>query len=181
MARPKHGYEIMQFLQDALGNTWHIGTSQLYALLKKLEEKGWVRSSLETQETRPSKRVFTLTSSGEAAFVDWLRRPTPHVRDLRIEFMAKLFFFHRLRLEGGEELVASQIRVLQTIRDKIRKRWTAEEDAYKNLEFGFKMTTLEAWLGWLSGDAASFAALSRPPPSDPRAKRDSNHESLPAA
>jgi len=33
MAGPKHGYEIMQFLSTALGSTWHIGTSQLYALL----------------------------------------------------------------------------------------------------------------------------------------------------
>jgi len=57
----KHGYEIMQFLESALESTWRVSTSQLYVLLKRLEGKGLLQSSVETQETRPSKRVFCLT------------------------------------------------------------------------------------------------------------------------
>jgi len=122
MTGPKHGYEIMQFLGAALGSTWHIGTSQLYALLRRLEGDNLLGSSLETQDTRPSKRVFSLTPAGEKRFLDWLQAPTEHVRDLRIEFLAKIFFFDRLSLKGGVALISAQTQVLEQIRKRIKQR-----------------------------------------------------------
>ncbi|MBN2126573.1 MAG: PadR family transcriptional regulator [Deltaproteobacteria bacterium] len=163
MAGPKHGYEIMQFLEEALGDTWRVGTSQLYALLKKLEGKRLLCSTLESQETRPSKRVFSLTPSGKRAFLAWQRRPTRHVRDLRIEFLAKLFFFHRLPIEGAQDLVESQIRVLQGVREKIEKKRSGERDSYNNLVIAFKMRTIEAWLDWLQREAAPFVSTAPSP------------------
>ena len=40
MSGARHGYEIMQFLGSALDATWRLSTSQLYVLLKRLEEEG---------------------------------------------------------------------------------------------------------------------------------------------
>jgi len=53
MAGPKHGYEIMQFIEITMVSTWHVGNSQLYALLKKLEQGGLFCSRMETHDTRP--------------------------------------------------------------------------------------------------------------------------------
>ncbi len=153
---PKHGYEILQFLEASLGSTWYVGTSQLYSLLKRLERDGLVVSTVETQETRPSKRVFSRTPEGKEAFESWLHRPTAHVGDLRIEFLAKLFFFHRLSLRGGSELLGAQVQVLEQIRERIKERQQKEKDPYNKLVLGFKMTTLEAWLQWLIKEATSF-------------------------
>ena len=96
MDGPKHGYEIRQFMNETLDSTWFVGTSQLYLLLKKLEHAGLLRSSLKHQTTRPSKRIYCLTTEGQAAFTSWLYEPIEHVRDFRFEFLAKLFFFNRL-------------------------------------------------------------------------------------
>ncbi|MBL7213878.1 MAG: PadR family transcriptional regulator [Desulfobacteraceae bacterium] len=156
MTGPKHGYEIIQFLGTALGSTWHIGTSQLYTLLKRLEGDNLLRSSLETQDTRPSKRIFSLTAEGKKLFLDWLHASTEHVRDLRIEFLTKLFFFNRLSLKGGSELVLAQIKVLEQIRERIRQRQEKEKDPFKRLVFGFKIATAEAWLEWLIKQAQPF-------------------------
>ncbi len=156
MTGPKHGYEIMQFLGTALGSTWHIGTSQLYTLLKRLEGDNLLRSSLETQDTRPSKRIFSLTAEGKKLFLDWLHAPTEHVRDLRIEFLTKLFFFNRLSLKGGSELVLAQTKVLEQIRERIKQREEKEKDPFNRLVFGFKMATVEAWLEWLVKQAKPF-------------------------
>lgn len=156
MSGPKHGYEIMQFLDTALGSTWHVGTSQLYALLKRLEGDNFLRSSVETQDTRPSKRIFYLTPAGRKAFLEWLHSPTEHVRDLRIEFSAKLFFFNRLSLKGGSELIEAQIQILKQIKKKITLRQKKASDPFKKLVFGFKMATIEAWLQWLIKQAAPF-------------------------
>ena len=112
MSGPRHGYEIMRFINTAFESIWHVGTSQLYALLKRLEWEGLVISSLKTQEDRPSKRVFFLSRAGEKSFLVWLNCPTESVRDLRTEFLAKLFFFKHLCLNGGDNLLTMQLKIL---------------------------------------------------------------------
>ena len=156
MSGPRHGYEIMRFLNDALGSIWHVGGSQLYALLKRLEREKLLRSYVETQDTRPSKRVFSLMPTGEKAFMGWLKSPTGHVRDLRIEFLGKLFFFDRLSLKGGAKLIEAQVRLLQQVRERIQQREKTEKDLFNKLVFGYKMATLEAWLEWLIKQAKPF-------------------------
>ena len=156
MTGPKHGYEIMQFLGTAFGSTWHIGTSQLYALLRRLEGDNLLGSKLKTQDTRPSKRIFSLTAKGKKLFLAWLKAPTEHVRDLRIEFLAKLFFFDRLSLRGGRELIKAQIQALEQIRERIEQRQEKEKDPFNRLVFGFKIAAVEAWLQWLVKQAKPF-------------------------
>jgi DNA-binding PadR family transcriptional regulator len=156
MSRPRHGYEILRFLETGLGPTWHVGTSQLYALLKKLEERDLLTSSLRVQATRPSKRIFSLTPQGKTAFLDWLQSPTTHVRDLRIEFLAKLFFFERLSIQGGEKLIDAQTLLLERIRADITSRHKNEEESYTRLVFGFRLATIDAWLEWLQREARTF-------------------------
>lgn len=156
MSGPKHGYDILQFLETKLGSAWQVSTSQLYVLLKKLDQEGWVESTIKPQDTRPAKRVFSITSPGRAHFLEWLRQPADHVRDLRIEFLARLFFFHHLDLPGGTDLVRAQIAVLEQAKKGLRAHLRAEEDDYKRLVYGFRLSTLGGWLNWLKKEAFLF-------------------------
>jgi DNA-binding PadR family transcriptional regulator len=156
MSEPRHGYEILQFLETGLGPAWRVSTSQLYALLKRLDKEGLVNSTLETQDTRPSKRVFSIMPAGRKRFLKWLKSPTGHARDLRIEFLAKLYFFHYLDIQGGKDLVNSQIALLEQFQAILRKKKLAEGDDYKRLVYGFRISTLKGWLDWLKKEAALF-------------------------
>ena len=156
MSGPKHGYEIMRFLDVELGATWHVGASQLYALLKRLEREGLITSSLEKQNSRPSKRMVSLTRNGKALFVKWLHKPTAHVRDLRMEFLAKLFFFHHLDLKGGDDLIDAQIRILEHTRERLLEKSKREKESYQRLVIECKMISLESWLNWLKNKAKPF-------------------------
>lgn len=158
MSGPRHGYEILRFLHATLGSTWHVSTSQLYVLLKKLESNELLTSSMETQETRPSKRIFALTTKGRKHFLDWLHSPTEHVRDLRVEFLAKLFFFMDLPIDGADRLVFMQIEVLQRIGSALDEKLEKEKAPYKRLVLEFKAASLNARLKWLMNEALSFAA-----------------------
>jgi PadR family transcriptional regulator AphA len=153
---PKHGYEIMHFLDSALESTWQVSSSQLYVVLKRLESQGLLKCSLKAQKTRPAKRIFSLTPVGKKGFLEWLRSPVEHVRDLRIEFIAKLFFFHGLSVKGGEDLIKIQIESLEELKKKFKKGRDKENDPFKNLVFGIKVMTIEAWLQWLRKQAAPF-------------------------
>ena len=97
MKRSCHGYEILNTLNSLSPLNWRVSASQLYVLLKKIEKKGYVVSSIQDQDNRPSKRIFTITKKGEKEFMNWLHIPQRNARDIRIDFLLKLFFFHDLK------------------------------------------------------------------------------------
>jgi len=152
----KHGYEILQFFEARLGSTWYVSTSQLYVLLKRLEDRGWLQSSVEVQETRPSKRVFSLTPEGMNAFDQWLFFPTEHVRDLRVEFLAKLFFIKELSMRGGEKLVESQADLLVSLKDLLVKKRRGAKGEFQKLVLDARITNIASWIEWMKTRAAAF-------------------------
>ena len=156
MSGPRHGYEILQFLEAGLGPAWRVSTSQLYALLKRLEKEGLLNSSLEAQDTRPSKRVFDIMPAGRERFMHWLKSPADHARDLRIEFLAKIYFFYQLGLPGGNALITTQIEILKRLQKRLLKKKQAEKDRYSRLVYGFRISTLKGWLEWLETEAVLF-------------------------
>jgi PadR family transcriptional regulator AphA len=161
MSSARHGYEILQFLDSALETTWRLSTSQLYVLLKRLEQEGCLESFAESQETRPPKRVFNLTRAGRKAFLEWLSAPVEHVRDLRMEFLSKMFFFDSLSLPGAKDLVNTQIRVLEKLLDKIQSRPSKDESGFMKLVYAFKAGNVESLLSWLRQEARPFVEEKR--------------------
>jgi PadR family transcriptional regulator AphA len=154
--KPSTEYVFMQFLESALESTWQVSTSQLYVLLKRLEYNGLLESNLGMQETRPSKRVFALTSKGKKTFLEWLQSPVKHIRDLRIEFLAKLFFLQSFSLKGGNELIKAQISSLEDVKGKLQKKNKIESEAFRKLVFEIKLMTIETWQEWLQKKAKPF-------------------------
>jgi PadR family transcriptional regulator AphA len=152
----KHGYEIMQFLSSALEPACRVSTSQLYLILKRLELAGMVHSSLESQKTRPSKRVYGLTNQGKEVFVQWLQTPVEHVRDFRTEFLTKMFFFYHLALPGADRLLDSQIDAIEQLKRRVHERRETEDEAFMALVYGFKNHTIESILTWLRQDVHTF-------------------------
>src|SRR5215211_7875282 len=75
--RPMHAYEIHQTLlrAEALGLVWHLKQSLVYLMLDRLEEADYVSVVLETQGSRPPRKILHLTPSGQAAFARWLVAP----------------------------------------------------------------------------------------------------------
>lgn len=151
---PRHGYAIHQQLSDpaGLGPVWRIKLSQLYALLNKLEEAGYLEANTEPQDGRPPRKLFHLTSAGREAFHTWIQEPVRRGRSLRLEFLIKLYF---ARLEGddaAERLLAAQ-------REQCRQWLQAEQEIvdeaaaggrrYGRLVHEFRSGQLQAMLHWI--------------------------------
>ncbi len=92
MAGPAHGYDLHRRIARELGPVWRVGMGHLYNALRDLERAGRVQSTLTPQADRPPRKVYAVTPAGQEAFLDWVHRPVPAVRDLRTEFLAKLYF-----------------------------------------------------------------------------------------
>ncbi|MDH3675111.1 MAG: PadR family transcriptional regulator [Anaerolineae bacterium] len=151
--QPRHGYEIYQQLLagDGLGLVWRLKQSQLYALLTKLEQRGFISATLEPQNARPPRKVLQLTIAGRKAFLDWLRAPVPQGRQMRMEFMAKLHFARQLEPAGAVSLIDGQRNICREWLAALQHRADAlaAECPFEWLVYQFRIGQVEAMVNWL--------------------------------
>ena len=145
----KHGYEIHRDFSSRLSPVWFAGMSHIYALLKRLEETGQVTSNVEIQENRPPRRVYSITPKGREKFLEWLYGPIRQIRDLRLQFPAKLFLMEFLGLSDAAELIAEQVRVCQGQMGNNKKQYGLCGDDFGRLVYQFRVHQIEAILAWL--------------------------------
>jgi PadR family transcriptional regulator AphA len=150
--QPMHGYDIYKQLNHLAGISlvWRIKQSQLYALLEKLETSGYLTSVIDQTEPLRPRKVYHLTEAGKMAFLDWVSSPVKHGREMRMEFLAKLYF---ARIEGEEtlhKLVSEQSALtrgwLQIQRDLLLN---TNDDTFEALVCQFRIHQIEAYLSWL--------------------------------
>lgn len=149
MSSPQHPYELHQEFDRELGRVWHVGQSHLYAHLKQLAESGLVAVKTEAQANRPARNVYHITSAGQAYFTNWLHQPSRHVRHIRLEFLARLYFFRRLSLPGLEQLVADQKALLQAMVESLGRAIAQAGDKYWMLVLEFRQSEMQAIIRWL--------------------------------
>lgn len=150
MQEPMHGYDLHQQVKAELSEIWYMGISNIYGALKRLEQSGQVKSDLITQNDRPPRKVYQITQAGEQSFLDWLRRPVPTVREMRVEFPTKLYFFHALGLAGVDDLVAAQEAVCwERVQEMEQKIAQCPTHGVNRLVFDFRRRQIEAIIDWL--------------------------------
>ena len=152
MRGPTHGYELHQQCEHELGTVWRIGLSRMYALLKDLEADGLVESRVEPQETRPARKVYDLTPAGREDFERWVRQPVVSTRDIRVLFLAKLYFLRQLGMGGVDALVEAQKAVCRAKADGVaREMEDLHEGGFDRLVMDFRLHQLQAIGEWLDG------------------------------
>jgi DNA-binding PadR family transcriptional regulator len=72
--RPQYGYELEKTIEERNMRVWtKIGFSSIYYVLKKLEDKDLIESSIEDVEGKPARKVYTVTESGYNAIKNKLK------------------------------------------------------------------------------------------------------------
>ena len=152
MAGPRHGYELHGEFVEQFGTIWHAGRSQFYATLKNLEKGGLAESVMVTQGSRPSRKILTITPTGQDTFRAWLGAPILHIREIRVEFLAKLHFYRILELPGAVTLIDAQTSVCQERLEQLRDDLaisTSQSDPFCELVFDFRRRQIGAIIDWL--------------------------------
>ena len=146
---PKHGYELYQDFTADLGQIWRLGRSKLYAELKHAEDRGWVYVETELQPSRPPRKVYHLTDAGREVFLQWVQEPTTQLRRIRIELLARLYFYHRHRLDGQQEFIDRQKKVLKTRIKSLSSKAHQPGNEFWHSVLLFRKGQLEAVIEWL--------------------------------
>lgn len=158
---PMHAYEMHARLAqaEALGLVWHVKQGQLYALLTRLEEAGYVGSMMQLQVSRPPRKVLHVTAAGREAFYRWLAEPVAHGRDFRLEFLAKLYFAARDGGAAAGALIERQRAACEGWLAALRERMAASpaDRHFDRLVLRFRASQIEAIVAWLGDCAGVFA------------------------
>ncbi|MCL4231255.1 MAG: PadR family transcriptional regulator [Dehalococcoidia bacterium] len=150
--RAMHGYEMMCFLEDeGLLSICPLEQSTLYTYLRNVEARGLVDWTEERVGLRPPRKIYRLTDSGRDVIGAWLRQPVERMREVRLEFLLKLFFLAESDLKAHSRLLADQIRVCEAYLAGLDRRQQLTE--FDRLVVQSKRSAAEATLGWLKAYA----------------------------
>jgi PadR family transcriptional regulator AphA len=177
---PLHGYELHQRVQDAaaLGLVWRLQQAQLYALLEKLLAAGLIAPSeagSAADVTGRLRRPFRLTETGRRAFLHWVIAPVEHGRDLRLEFLVKVYWSQRLGSETFQRLLTAQRAACEQWLAQLEAELgaTPETQPYARLVLAFRRNQIAAALAWLDMCASlGVSATPAKPPARPSPEGD---------
>jgi PadR family transcriptional regulator AphA len=146
---PLHGYEMVRRLRQGIGSIWRLGKSQVYALLAKVEREGLVIHERMGQDSLPAKNIFSLTPEGTQVVNNWLEQPVNHFRDMRLEFVTKLWFVRQAFPDRERLLIKKQLGVC---REKVKVFEGLKESCGNQIEalsIDFRLAVIRATVSWL--------------------------------
>src|SRR5262245_16456042 len=108
--KPAYGYELQRHLSGkrGLGRVCPVEPAMVYAILKSLSGLELI-DGVWDNSAYPPKAVYTATDQGDIAFQRWLRSPVGRMREVKLDFLIKLFFTLKEDEGLARELLIAQI------------------------------------------------------------------------
>jgi DNA-binding PadR family transcriptional regulator len=156
---PGHGYDLAKYFSEGqpLAEVMRLEPGMLYHLLKKLEKTGWLISTVEPQGSRPPRQVYRITDAGRAELDRWMREPVIRTREIRLEFLVKLFFARREDPDLAERLIAEQREILERLEEslasQLQQRTHSDDDSgerqFSRMVLELRLAQTRAAADWL--------------------------------
>jgi PadR family transcriptional regulator AphA len=154
-----HGYELARHFEAGapLGNVIRLEPGMVYHYLKKLDRLGWV-AALADEQGRAAHRSFAISDAGRTELARWLAEPVAHTREIRLEFLVKLYFAALLDPAITARLVREQreicLRLIESLSEQLRSGQAAETSDTPARQFGdmvveLRLAQTRAALAWL--------------------------------
>ncbi|PKO11896.1 MAG: PadR family transcriptional regulator [Chloroflexi bacterium HGW-Chloroflexi-10] len=88
---PMTGYELKKLIDLSISHFWPAVQSQIYKTLSRMETDEWLTVETIPQESRPPRKVYTITPKGRTELFDWLEKPIPPA-ETRVAWLVQIFF-----------------------------------------------------------------------------------------
>jgi len=152
MEGPSHGYDLHQRLTTELGKVWRLSQSQVYAVLKRLEQRGEITARRKAQAKLPDRQELHITARGRKRFQEWLEGPAgSSARTVRLDFLTRLYFSRRLAPNRTSRIYAAQAQqVTETLR-RLRALLAKmpESQVFNRMSLDLRVRQMELIRVWL--------------------------------
>ena len=162
-----YGYELQRHLSGnrGLGRVCPVESGMVYASLKSLSGLDLIDGTWDNS-TYPPKAIYRATDAGEATFQRWLMAPVARMREVRLDFLMKLYFAMREDRELARRLIEGQIAATREYANEIadEKRELDADDAsgFDAIVLDSKSSAARITLDWLERALGRLAGYASP-------------------
>jgi DNA-binding PadR family transcriptional regulator len=103
--RSLSGYDLKKIISESDLFYWSGNNNQIYHSLIHLHKQGLVTQQVQYQESLPAKKIYSITSQGQAELRRWLLL-NPELPELRNSFLIQLAWADTLSDEEIDDLLA---------------------------------------------------------------------------
>jgi len=157
--QPAHGYQ----LQHAFGVGGDLNAivpveqPTLYAALKELARRRLIEGREAREGLRPPKVVYALTADGRRALIEWLREPVARMRQVRLDFLLKVYFNRARGKQRVRALVEAQIGACNRYLADLQAGAAAlDRESFAYLVSESRASAARSTLAWLNEYRASL-------------------------
>lgn len=151
-ASPSHGYDLLDRFRDPahLGRIWNMSTSQIYAVLKRLENEDAIVGQPIPQPDAPARKEYQITTQGENRLAAWLTdtHPPTSIHRIRVVFLSRLYIATLLG-HPTEDIIHHQLSVCEAQLDKVRANLHRSSSSVEKLTLFYVVGQLESAINWL--------------------------------
>lgn len=106
-----HGYELQRSFATGsdLGDVVRVEQASLYGTLKDLAARGLIEGAEVREGLRPPRTVYSLSKRGERVLDAWMRTPVERLRQVRLDFLLKVYFARQRSEAMVRALVDAQV------------------------------------------------------------------------
>jgi PadR family transcriptional regulator AphA len=151
--RPAYGYELQKHLSGGKGlaRVCPVEPAMVYAILKSLSGLDLIDGEWDNS-TYPPRAVYAATEEGDAAFLRWLHQPVGRMREVRHDFLVKLYFALKDDAQTALDLIDEQMEVCQDYEGEIERDLQLTEDgSFDAIALQSKATAARLTRQWLAG------------------------------
>ncbi len=151
LEKPYHGYELYKHMSQSVEfkGIWRIKQSLFYGYLDKFFQEGYLDQRILEGDPYPARKEYSLTDEGKKFILSWIEKPVIHGREMRQEFLAKLFFAMKLDLQKGLSLIDNQKVECESWLDQISFAEEPNHSTYQSLIFQYRIRQIQAMIDWL--------------------------------
>lgn len=161
---PRSGYDIKKEVETRLAHFWSESYGHIYPMLGRLHEQGLVDRTVERQEGRPDRKVYSITDDGRRELRDWFAEPPTPPRP-RNEILLRLFMGRHADTEyllrdirNYRDRVAESLAALRDIERRLETEADSHPDRlYWGLTLRYGLTVFEALVDWAETAEAELA------------------------
>jgi PadR family transcriptional regulator AphA len=150
--RPRHGYELAEAFHPGadLAPVCGMANNVLYAQIHRLERFRLIAGTPQPIGSTRLRTVLRLTPAGDRAFLAWLDQSVNRMRDVRQEFLVKLYFSRRIPTHDTAGLLDRQIEACESyLAARVRERRAAPAGSFEELLTQMRVSGARATLDWL--------------------------------
>lgn len=147
---PDYGYRLQQQFsgETGLGLVCPVEPAALYAVLKSLSGLELIHGEWDRTQY-PPKAVYAISSEGSLKFERWLISPVGRIREVRSEFLVKLYFAMKRDIAVARELLEAQKAVCDQYAHTV-ERHGVDGGSFEAIVRGSKLTAARITREWLT-------------------------------